>query len=267
MKQGSRRRAQWRRRRRAPASQWFWDHYAVAAGEIVSFCESSGLQLADLEIADVGCGDGIMALGVNQLVRARKLVGFDIVPTNVENLTARARAERVARALPGSLEFRQAASTSMPGADGEFEFAYSWSAFEHIADPLTVLREIRRILRPDGHFFLQLWPFYHSAKGSHLWDWFEDDFHHLGQDRMEIVTALHGSGRHSAEWTRYMSDEFEKLNRITVAGLQEAVLAAGFEVRRLELLSSPAVLTRELAQYSWADLAIGGVKLLAVPQP
>lgn len=254
------------RRRRTPESQWFWDHYELAAKQIVSFCESAGLTLADLEIADVGCGDGIMALGLYDQVRPRKLVGFDIVPTNVEHLVTRGRAERVIDAVPDRLEFRGAGAMSLPASDGEFAFVYSWSAFEHIADPLAVLQEIRRILHPRGHFFLQLWPFYHSANGSHLWDWFRDDFHHLHHDRDEVLAAVQASGRHSPEWTRYMSDEFEKLNRVTVDQLQAAVQGAGFEVRRLELLSSPAVLTRELARYSWTDLAIGGVKLLAVPE-
>ncbi len=256
----------WRgHRRRSPESQWFWDHYELAAKQIVSFCKSAGLTLADLEIADIGCGDGIMALGLFDQVRPRKLVGFDVVPTNVENLLARGRAERVIEAVPDRLEFRHAGATSLPASDGEFAFVYSWSAFEHIADPISVLGEIRRILRPDGHFFLQLWPFYHSAKGSHLWDWFEDDFHHLTHGTEEIVAAVRASSRHPPHWASYMSHEFEQLNRITVSELQEAVLAAGFVVRRLELLAPPTILTRELAHYSWTDLAVGGVKLLAVP--
>jgi ubiquinone/menaquinone biosynthesis C-methylase UbiE len=263
---GSKLAARWRvRRRRSPEAQWFWDHYGLASGQIVSFCESSGLSLSQLEIADVGCGDGIMALGLYNRVAPRKLVGFDVVPTNVEGLLAKARGQGAAETLPPGLEFRQSGATSMPAGDGEFSFVYSWSAFEHIADPLGVLREIRRILRPDGHFFLQLWPFYHSAKGSHLWDWFTDDFHHLSHDTQEVVAALRASPRHSREWTDYMSHEFEQLNRITVSELQEAVLGAGFEVLRLELLSSPAILPRGLDRYAWTDLGIGGVKLLAVP--
>ena len=251
---------------RTPESQWFWDHYEVAAQQIVSFCEDAGLSLADLEIADVGCGDGIMALGLCELVKPRGLVGFDIVPTSVDTLAARARAEGVDEALPDALEFRQSDATALPAADHAFDFVYSWSAFEHVNDPIGVLDEIRRILRPGGHFFLQLWPFYLSAKGSHLWQWFDQDFHHLLTDSDEIRAAMQRSDRHPRDWTAYMSHEFEQLNRITIGELQQAVIAAGFDVRRLELLTSPAILTPELGRYSWCDLTIGGVKLLATPR-
>ena len=251
----------------SPDSQWFWDHYEVAPREIVSFCESCGLSLKERAIADIGSGDGIMAMGLCRLVLPRKLAGFDIVPTNAELLLGRARAEGVADdLLPAQLEFRHSTAVGLPAQDGEFDFVYSWSAFEHIEKPVEVLREIRRALSPDGHFFLQLWPFYRSAKGSHLWDWF-GDFHHLGIPDDEIVAQLNASDRHSQDWTAYMAGEFQHLNRITIDQLQRAVLAAGFDVRRIELVSAPVDLTPELARYSWADLAIGGIKLLATPRP
>jgi ubiquinone/menaquinone biosynthesis C-methylase UbiE len=247
-------------------SQWFWDHYDVAAGEIVDFCESSGVRLKGTDVADIGCGDGIMALGLCHRARPRRLVAFDVVPTNTEMLLERSRAGGVAASLPAELEFRQSAPSTTPAEDASFDLVYSWSAFEHIGDPVGVLREIRRIIRPGGVFFLQLWPFYHSAKGSHLWDWFAQDFHHLLAGEREIVEQMRASDRHSDGWTEYMAREFEQLNRVTLDELQRAVLTAGFDVRRLELLSSSVLLTPELARYSWSDLGIGGIKLLASPR-
>lgn len=251
---------------RTPESQWFWDHYDFAASEIVNFCEPAGVTLEGRDIADVGCGDGIMALGLCQRVSPRRLVAFDIVPTNTERLLEMSRAEGAADALPAELEFRTSSPTSSPAADQEFDFVYSWSAFEHIADPINVLREIRRILRPTGHFFLQLWPFYFSSKGSHLWEWFDADFHHLLESGPDIVDKLNETDR-NPERAPYMAREFERLNRVTVSELQRSVLAAGFDVHRLELLSTPVHLTPELGRYDWADLAIGGVKLIALPRP
>ena len=256
-----------RRQPKSPESKWFWDHYDWAANEIAEFCEQGGINLADATIADVGCGDGIMALGLFQRVQPRVLVGFDIVPTNTDLLLARAREEGATSSLPSGLEFRTSGPTGTPAADGEFDFVYSWSAFEHIAEPVSVLREIRRVLRPTGHFFLQLWPFYRSAGGSHLWDWFDDDYHHLKMNQPDVVGALTESDRHSPEWTQYMSREFQHLNQITLDELQRAVIAAGFEVHRLELLTKPVHLTPELARYSWTDLGIGGIKLIALPRP
>jgi ubiquinone/menaquinone biosynthesis C-methylase UbiE len=254
------------RSRSFPDAQWFWDHYDQAAGEIVEFCVPRQVVLAGAEIADVGCGDGIMALGLFQRVAPSRLVGFDVVPTDVGRLLERAGAAGVADQLPAGLSFAGSGPSSLPAPDGSFDFVYSWSAFEHIADPIGVLGEIRRVLRPNGRFFLQLWPFYHSAKGSHLWDWFPDDHHHLLATASQIAEQLEASDRHPPEWTRYMRNEFEHLNRITLDQLQRALLAAGFRVDWVELISGPTQLHPELARYAWADLAVGGIKLLAAPR-
>ena len=256
-----------RRQHKTPESQWFWDHYDWAPKQIADFCEQGGIDLAGTAIADVGCGDGIMALGLCDRVHPASLVGFDVVPTNADQLLARVRAEGVADRLPPELEFRTSTPQRTPAPDAEFDFVYSWSAFEHIAEPVSVLREIRRILRPTGHFFLQLWPFYASPRGSHLWDWFDDEFHHLKAHAPDVVAAMAASDRHPPGWTEYMTREYQHLNRITVDELQRSVIAAGFDVHRLELLTAAVHLTPELARYSWTDLGIGGIKLIALPRP
>ncbi len=256
------------RRCDTPESQWFWDHYEWAANEIEKFCGDCGLSLHGLEVADIGCGDGIMALGLARRLQLGRLVAFDIVATNTEVLLERGRAEGVVSdKLPPGLEFRLSEPGRITADDNEFDFVYSWSAFEHIETPIEVLTDVRRILRPSGHFFLQLWPFYHSAKGSHLWDWFPEEFHHLTTNDRDIIAQMGESNHHPAETTSYMIREFEHLNRITLEELQRAVLAAGFDVRRIELLTAPTILTPALARYSWCDLAIGGIKFLATPRP
>lgn len=249
----------------SPESQWFWDHYDGAAAQIAEFCESTGVPLAGREIADIGCGEGIMALGLFRRVQPSRLVGFDIVPVSPDHLLARAQQERATASMPSELEFRTSTPTGIPAGDGEFDFVYSWSAFEHIEDPVGVLQEIRRILRPTGHFFLQLWPFHRSAKGSHLWDWFPEDFHHLLENERETVGKLAASDRHSPEWTGYMTREFEHLNRITPDELQRSLLAAGFDVRKVELMTAPFHLTPSLQRYPWTELGVSGIKLMALP--
>ena len=68
---------------------------------------------------------------------------------------------------PPTCASRSRSRPVIPAADDAFDVVLSWSAFEHIEDPPAVMREIARVLRPDGVFLLQLWPFYHSEHGSH----------------------------------------------------------------------------------------------------
>jgi ubiquinone/menaquinone biosynthesis C-methylase UbiE len=246
-----------------PGLEWFWEKYHDAAGQIVSFCESCSVSLTGTAIADIGCGEGSMALGLYRRVDPARLVAFDIKTTDVSELLQHSSAVGESVELPAGLEFLRSEPTSIPAGDEEFDFVYSWSAFEHIADPIAVLREVDRILRPNGYFFLQLWPFYFSAKGSHLWQWFDEDFHHLLADERDVVAQVLADDRQPPDWTQYMTREFEHLNRLTVNELQRCVLAAGFDVIRIELISWPTTLTPALARYPWTDLAISGIKLLA----
>lgn len=248
---------------RSPESQWFWDHYELAAGQIAEIFDAEGLSLSGKTVADVGCGDGIMDLGLFDKVRPGRLVGFDLNPTDTEILYGRAQAEGVDRSPREGLVFERSATDRLPAEDGAFDYAFSWSAFEHISQPIDVLREIRRVIAPGGAFFLQLWPFYFSAKGSHLWEWFPEDHHHLQRAESEIAEEVLASELKPRDWTEMMAREFRHLNRITVDELQRSMLAAGFVVRRLELLASPTRLTPELARYSWLDLGVSGIKLIA----
>lgn len=249
---------------RSPDSQWFWDHYEMAAGEVIEGFAAVGASLSGKAVVDVGCGDGFMALGVSHRARPARLVGYDLNPTDTGYLERRAREEGVDPAAPG-LSFEQSEPTRIPAEDASFDAAFSWSAFEHIAEPIGVLREIRRVLRPDGLFFLQLWPFYFSAKGSHLWEWFPEDFHHLQRAESDVAAEVLASELKPRDWTEMMAREFQHLNRATVDELQRSLLAAGLVARRLELLAAPTMLRPELARYSWLDLGVSGIKLIATP--
>jgi ubiquinone/menaquinone biosynthesis C-methylase UbiE len=249
-----------------PEAKWFWDHYDWASSEVVAFLESGGMTLAGREVADIGCGDGIIDLGIVHRAGPARLVGFDVNPVDVDHLLTRAREEGVDATMPSALEFRVSEPRAIPAEDAAFDVVVTWSAFEHVAEPVSVLREARRILRPGGVLFLQLWPFYYSERGSHLWDWFPEGFHHLTQHEDEVRDAMGVASPDAAEWPKYMFDEFRRLNRITVDELQRAILAAGLSVRKFELLTGSVHVTDELARYPLSQLGIAGVKLLAVPQ-
>lgn len=250
---------------RSPQSQWFWDHYDMAAGQVIETFAAEEISLTDRLVADVGCGDGIIDLGIMHKARPHQLVGFDVNLTDTEHLARLASDEGINTSDWDGLSFERAEVARLPAKDGAFDLVTSWSAFEHISRPADVLKEIRRILADGGAFFLQLWPFYYSAKGSHLWEWFPEDHHHLQRAESEIVEEVRASDLKPVDWTQMMAREFQHLNRLTVDELQRSMLSAGFVVRRLELLTSPTRLTPELGRYSWLDLGVSGIKLIATP--
>jgi ubiquinone/menaquinone biosynthesis C-methylase UbiE len=247
-----------------PESIWFRDHFQTAAAEVVEYARSSGVELTGRSIADVGCGDGIMALGVTALARPSELVGFDVNPVDCDSLLRRARAQRAVLSIPTELRFTVCAPDKLPAPSASFDHVYTWSAFEHISKPTDVLCEINRVLRPGGTLFLQLWPFFLSERGSHLWDWFSEPFHHLSVPNDELIAMITESSIGTPEWKSYMVNEFRNLNGITPGELQDSLLAAGFDIVRFQLLTNDVTVAPELVRrFRLTDLGTSGIKLLA----
>lgn len=75
--------------------------------------------------------------------RLRRL-GFDVTSTDVSEAAVELLQER----LGGDV--RRADVTELPFADGSFDAAMLGEVLEHVEDDRRALREIARVLRPDG---------------------------------------------------------------------------------------------------------------------
>jgi ubiquinone/menaquinone biosynthesis C-methylase UbiE len=223
---------------------WFDDHYYAAPQQIVDFLAGDRLDIAGKRVADLGTGDGIIALGLHALARPELLVGYDLTPVDERALLEMAREHGVAKELPPGLRFEQSSEHEIPAADGSFDAVVSWSAFEHISDLEGMARELRRVLVPGGIVMIQLFPFYFSEHGDH--GWHRPSFEHL-------VTGVDETPDNAY------------LNRTTLDELHRALVAGGLRVGKVELIHHAFHLPPELVDHRLTDLAIGGVKLLAAP--
>lgn len=242
-------------------SDWFADHYKQAPGEVVDFLAGDGVTLKGKVVADVGCGDGIIDLGIVHAAKPKQLIGFDIVPTDVEELARIARAEGACESLPGELQFRTCTDAFLPVEDATFDVVVSWSAFEHISRPIAVLEEIRRVLKPTGTLMIQLWPFYFSEHGSHLWEWLDEGFAHLSRDEDELAEVVRNHERYDRKYSEYQLNAY--LNRITVDDLQRAIQTVGLVINKVELLTHAFHMPPQVAHLPISMLGISGIKLLA----
>ncbi|MGH9155050.1 MAG: methyltransferase domain-containing protein [Acidimicrobiales bacterium] len=246
-------------------SAWFKEHYEDAATQIVDFLGGDNVTMAGADVADVGCGDGIIDLGVAHQAQPRSLVGFDLQPTDVASLVARSQVEGVGGELPACLSFRTCEPATLPADDASFDFVITWSAFEHIGDPVATLREIKRILRPGGILFLQLWPFYASEHGAHLWDCLADDsYAHLYRSQADIEREVRQRADHPPEVLDELLEVFFTLNKVTIDDLQRAMVAAALRPSKVTILTETVHIPPELARRSLSQLGISGVKILAV---
>lgn len=241
---------------------WFNAHFEQAAEQVIEFFAGDGISLEGKAVADIGCGDGIIDLGLALKAKPDRLVGFDILSHDIDELRERGAKFAGVEKLPDNLYFCVSDTTRLPAEDDEFDFVVSWSAFEHIADPVAILREIRRVLRPHGVLFIQLWPFYHSAHGTHLVDWYPEGFAQFRFTNEEILRRVRSSGEQ--QMASDMIEAYRTLNGITADGLQDALRQVGFRIVKVALNSEAVHIPVEASHLPLSQVAISGIKLLAI---
>ncbi len=94
-------------------------------------------------VLDLAPGPGFLAIELARLGRYR-VTGLDISTTFVRIATEKAREAGV------TVEFRHGNAAQMPFDDGVFDGVVCRAAFKNFADPVGVLKEIYRVLKPGG---------------------------------------------------------------------------------------------------------------------
>ena len=97
-------------------------------------------------LLDLGCGDGAYSLAAFE--RGARVTGVDISDAML------ASARRRATACGASIEWRRAFAESLPFGSGTFDTVFAVTVLSFIKDPLHVVREISRVLRPGGAFVI-----------------------------------------------------------------------------------------------------------------
>jgi ubiquinone/menaquinone biosynthesis C-methylase UbiE len=246
----------------AEQPDWWDSHYTQAVDEIVAFLAGDGLSLDGQRVLDLGCGDGIIALGLAGRTKARSVLGLDLQPVDIEFL-AKLAADHGVRANEPRLSFAVSEEYDLDLPDASVDVAVTWSVFEHVTDPVALLREIRRVLVTDGLLFIQIWPLFYSEHGSHLWPWFDEPFPHLRLSDAEIQDTL-VSRTGSAELAQAMQDLYGSCNRITLDGLGEALIEAGFFISKVQTDQTAVHIPPELQKMPLSLLTGSGVKITAV---
>lgn len=96
------------------------------------------------DILDVGCGTGRLLRKIRERWPNARLIGID----PADGMVKKAR-----QMMPDST-FIVSLAESIPLPDTSVNLVFSTTSFHHWSDQLQGIREIRRVLRPGGQFFL-----------------------------------------------------------------------------------------------------------------
>lgn len=154
-------------------------------------------------VLDVGCGLGQFTRMIGRQVGPRgRVVGVERDPEQ------RAEAERQAREDGEAqlFELRAGSALELPLADdewGSFDVAHTRFLLEHVTDPLAVLRQMLRAVRPGGrivvedddHETLRLWP--EPPGVAEIWRAYYETYTRQGKNPLvgrHLVSLLHQAG-------------------------------------------------------------------------
>lgn len=100
---------------------------------------------AGMDVLDCGCGPGSITVGLAEAVTPGSVIGIDLE----ESQLARARETASGLGL-ANVRFENADARNLPFEDGQFDAVFSHAMLEHLPDPVPVLAELGRVLKPGG---------------------------------------------------------------------------------------------------------------------
>ena len=242
-------------------SDWFFRHFDHAGPTVMSYMLGDSPLLRG-RILDVGCGDGITDLSIALRTGCQELVGVD--PFKGYERLPQVIAENYLPAdiVPPSLRFLPESGNALAFEDDSFDVVISWGSLEHIAGGyLQTLREIRRVLRPEGLFFAHP-GLYYSNYGHHLGEFSSEPHFHLKKPLEEVKRIVFETQPNYMDRAGEFSPPaqywqwFQELNPITVSGFEKELRELGFQPWRVALRTEGLIeYTPEIYRYPMQDLA------------
>ena len=156
-----------------------WAAWARALGEL----------LPPLDVADIGCGDGSMALEAARW--ARHVVGID----RSDDVLERAKA-RAARRQVTNVEWKKGDLARLPLRDAAVDIAVLSQSLHHASEPERAVAEAARVLRPGGRLLI-------LDLQRHDQTWVRARFgdRHLGFSASDLTALVAGGGFTAARVT------------------------------------------------------------------
>jgi ubiquinone/menaquinone biosynthesis C-methylase UbiE len=157
---------------------------------------------------DVACGPGLLACAFARVVR--HAVGIDLTPAMLEQ----ARKTQAAQGLE-NVTWQEGDVMALPYPGGHFSIVSSRFAFHHLLDPLSALKEMKRVCKPDGRIVVaDMAPAAEKADALNAEERMRDPSHVRGMPEAELRSLFDQAGLPAPRVERYrLEGELEDLLR------------------------------------------------------
>jgi SAM-dependent methyltransferase len=98
-----------------------------------------------LRVLDCGCGPGTITAGLAELVNPGQVTGIDLAESQIALAKEHAAAHHIA-----NVDFQPSSIYDLTFDDDTFDVVFAHAVFEHLADPGKAMRELHRVLKPNG---------------------------------------------------------------------------------------------------------------------
>lgn len=105
---------------------------------------------------ELGCNDGMVLYWLKR--NGHSATGIDIRSEGFDK-----------RAIEAGVQLIGMDAAQLQFEDNSFDFVFSFAAFEHFADPESVLKETLRVVKKGGFIYLNFGPLYMSSAGLHAY--------------------------------------------------------------------------------------------------
>lgn len=153
-----------------------WNRYLHEALLLKNY---SGMAVAEKDVLEIGCGDGVKSLFFKR-AGAKRVVATDMAPgigapyqrlvlskwpANEDIIKRVDNTGPLPRFNIDGFSFISSVGEFMPFADASFDLVYSDQVLEHVRDPLACMKEMMRVLRKNGILFFRYNPYFHLSGG------------------------------------------------------------------------------------------------------
>lgn len=98
-----------------------------------------------MSLLDCGCGPGSITIDLADIVAPGNVIGLDKEPLQIERAKALAETRNVS-----NIQFVVGDVYHLPFAAASFDAVFAHAVLYHVHDPLAVLKEFHRVLKPGG---------------------------------------------------------------------------------------------------------------------